>query len=159
MDGIFGKRFDLDGDGRMSVPERMADFAVFSHFMDEIDAEGDDGTKASRRESNGLDFCGTSDGFITKDPRVATDGDFVVDDKDYYAILFADVDDMDDLDNEDDLDDLDDFDDEDELDDEDSSDDGFDSDYYDEEDFEDDYRDDDDGFAFEDDFRDYSDDF
>ncbi len=145
MDGIFGKRFDLNGDGCMSVPEHMADFAVFSYFMDEIDAEGDDEAKASRRESDDLDFYGASDGFITKDPRVATDEDFVVDDKEYYAVLFADVDDMNDLDDEDDLDDLDDFDDEDGLDDED--------------DFEDDYRDDDDGFVFEDDFRDYSDDF
>lgn len=154
MDGIFGKRFDLNGDGRMSVPEHMVDFAVFSHFMDEIDAEGDDEAKASRHESDGLDFCGTSDGFITKDPRVATDSDFMVDDKEYYAVLFADVDGMDALDDEDGLDDLDDFDDEDELDDED----GFDY-YYDEEGFGDDYRDDDDGFAFEDDFQDYSDDF
>ncbi len=136
MDGIFGNRFDLNGDGHMSVPEHMIDFAVFSHFMDEIDVEAAEEAKAARHDGDDLDLCDTSDAFITKDPSAATDGDFVVDDKEYYASLFADVDDMDDLDDEDD----------------------FDDDYDEDDDFDDDFCEDDD-FDLDDDAGKYSDDF
>ncbi len=117
MDGIFGNRFDLNGDGHLSAPEHMADFAVFRRFMDEIDAEDDDEAKTARHDSDDFGLCDASDGLITKSPGVAADGDFVVDDKEYYAALFADVDDMDDLDDEDDYyeEDLDDYYDEDVL--------------------------------------------
>ena len=101
MDGIFGKRFDLNGDGHMSVPEHMADFSVFSHFMDEIDSERAEEAKAGRRDDDALDFCDTSDTFIAKDPTVATAGDFFLDDRKYYANLFADVDNMDEFDDAD----------------------------------------------------------
>ncbi len=104
MDGIFGKRFDLNGDGRMSVPEHMADFSVFSHFMDEIDSEGAEEAKAGRRDDDDLDFFGTSDVFMAKDSTVATAGDFFLDDRKYYANLFADVDNMDELDDDDEFD-------------------------------------------------------
>ncbi len=108
MDGIFGKRFDINGDGHMSVPEHMADFSVFSHFMDEIDSEGAEETKAGRYDDDDLDFCDTSDTFMAKDSTVTTAGDFFLDDRKYYANLFADVDDMGELDDDDDDDDLDD---------------------------------------------------
>lgn len=104
MDGIFGKRFDLNGDGHMSVPEHMADFSVFSHFMDEIDSEHAEEAKAGRCDDDDLDFCDTSNTFMAKDCTVATAGDFFLDDRKYYANLFADVDNMDELDDDDEFD-------------------------------------------------------
>ena len=147
MDGIFGKRFDLNGDGHMSVPEHMADFSVFSHFMDEIDSEGAEEAKAGRYGDDDLGFCDTSDTFMAKDSTVATAGDFFLDDRKYYANLFADVDNMDELDDDDEFEDEGDYRDDD-------LDEGYreydpdEDDYLDDDGFVDDYREDDDGFDF-----------
>ena len=104
MDGIFGKRFDLDGDGHMSVPEHMADFSVFGHFMDELDAEGAEEAKTSRHDNDDLGIYDTSDTDITNDPSDAAEIDFLLDDRKYYATLFADVVNIDELDDDDEFD-------------------------------------------------------
>ncbi len=147
MDGIFGKRFDLNGDGHMSAPEHMADFSVFSHFMDEIDSEDAEEAKAGRYDDDDLELYDTSDTYITKDPSVATDGDFLFDDKKYYATLFADVDDMDELDDDGEFEDEGDYRDDD-FDDDYREYDPDEDDYLDDDGFVDDYREDDDGFDF-----------
>ncbi len=55
LDGIFGNRFAFNGDGHMSVPERMADFFAFSHFMDEIDADDAERAKVAQHDG-GIGF-------------------------------------------------------------------------------------------------------
>lgn len=106
MDGIFGNRFDLNNDGYMSVPEHMIDFAVYNHFVEEVDAEvaAEEKARASKQSSK---LFSETDSFVSGSSSNSvfdpTEVDF--DDEDDF--------DEDDFDDEDDDLDEDDFDDED----------------------------------------------
>ena len=52
MTGLFGGLFDLNGDGKLDVFEKAAEFAAFSSIMNQIDEESDDETEL---EMAGLD--------------------------------------------------------------------------------------------------------
>lgn len=86
MDGIFGNLFDLNRDGHMSVPEHVVDFAVFNHFVDEIDAEA--AAESSSRRSDSV-----LDDLLFSDEESLSDGDDFGDGVDSYDDDFDSFDD------------------------------------------------------------------
>lgn len=64
MYDLFGDRFDLNHDGRLSAAEHMMDFSVFNYWATDDDDDGVDRDRSSESyfdDDNDFDNCDSDD--------------------------------------------------------------------------------------------------